>query len=199
MARLMGEVTFARHRERRVAAKALDLSEWFEISDTDWLDPRFKPKKLKLLADEQFPEHIIAEIRAANIVVDTLPQRARRASDPSVLALAEKEQRVLLTLDADFWDDRKHPLHQLRTGIIYVAEPPAQQDRVLRAFGLVYGCFAKSYPLDWWNQMKARASVGEFELKMRNWESKIVRYRMKLSAGRVLARELCRMRGTFDV
>ena len=59
----------------------------------------------------------------------------------------------------------------------------------MRAFGLVYGCFAKSYPLDWWSHMKVRAVLGEFEVKMRTWEGKVARYRMKLRNGYVVAKE----------
>jgi Domain of unknown function (DUF5615) len=169
--------------------------DWFEISDDLWRDPRVKGKKLKLLADEQVPARVLAEMREAKIAVDALPAGAKRTPDPSVLSIAQKKGRVLLTLDGGFWNDHKHPLHQLRTGIIYVAEPPDAHDRILRAFGLVYGCFAKSYPLDWWRQMKVRATVGEFELKMRSRESKIVRYRMRLRGGQVLARELQPDRG----
>src|SRR3989440_9792523 len=101
-------------------AKATDPPDWFEISDRDYLDPHFKGKKLKLLADQQVPAPVIAELRAANIAVDPFPSSGKRASDTTVLLQAECEQRVLLTLDADFWDDHKHPLHSLRTGIIYV-------------------------------------------------------------------------------
>ena len=162
--------------------------DWFEISDRDWL-PSFKPKKLKLLADEGIPEPIIAEIRSAGIAIRAFPQKMKRSADSDVLRLAQQEGRVLLTLDAHFWDDRKHPLYGVQQGLIYVAEPPEQHERILRAFGLVYGCFAKAYPLDWWNHMKVRAVLGEFEIKMRTWEGKIARYRMKLRRGYVIARE----------
>jgi hypothetical protein len=133
---------------------------------------------------------ILEKLRAAKIDFDSLPPSGRRESDVGVLARAEQHDRALLTLDGDFWNDRKHPVHRLRTGIIYVAEPPDQYDRILRALGLVYGCFAKSYPLDWLDQMKAKARVGEFELKMRNWENKIVRYQLRLSGGHLMVREL---------
>jgi hypothetical protein len=56
--------------------------------------------------------------------------------------------------------------------------------------GLVDGCFAKSYPLDWWNAMKVKATVGEFEIKMRTWEGRVTRYKMRLRNGRLMASEL---------
>jgi hypothetical protein len=163
--------------------------EWFEISDSDWLGDGFIGKELKLLVDAQFPQAVFQEIRAAGIKIDQVPSSHKRRDDADILALAEKQEKVLLTLDRDFWDDRKYPLHTLKTGIIYIAEPPAVHDRILRAFGLVYGCFAKSYPLDWWPQMKVRGVLGSFELKMRNWEGRTAGYQMTLKGGCLLARE----------
>jgi len=173
-----------------VAPSQTDESEWFEISDEDWLEPGFKGRKLKLLADAQIPGPVVAEIMGAKIAIEVIPETARNCSDADVLVLAQKRGRVLLTLDRDFWDDRKHPLQKVKTGIIYVAESPEQHERILRAFGFVYGCFAKSYPLDWWNSMKVRATVGEFEIKMRTWQGKIARYRMRLRRGYLVAKEV---------
>jgi hypothetical protein len=41
--------------------------EWFEISDSDWLENGFVGKKLKLLTDAQFPESVLQEIKAAGM------------------------------------------------------------------------------------------------------------------------------------
>jgi hypothetical protein len=161
---------------------------WFEVSDRDWI-PRLKTKKLKLLADAQVPEPVIAEIASAGIPIKAISGATKRAPDATVLQLAEKNGRVLLTLDSDFWGDKKHPLQSVQRGIIFVAEAPGAHDRILRAFGLVYSCFAKSYPLDWWSHMKVRAVLGEFELKMRTWEGKVAHYRMRLRNGFVVAKE----------
>jgi hypothetical protein len=169
-------------------AKKIPDDDWFEVSDRDWL-PTFKPKQLRLLADAQVPEPVVSEIASAGISIKRLSLQAGRSGDPTVLQLAERSGRVLLTLDQDFWNDRAYPLQAVQRGIIFVAEPPDEQDRVLRAFGLVYGCFAKSYPLDWWNHMKVRAVLGEFEIKTRTWQGKVAKYRMKLRGGYVVAKE----------
>jgi predicted nuclease of predicted toxin-antitoxin system len=168
----------------------LDESEWFEVSDEDWLEPGFKGRKLKLMADAQVPAYIVQEIRAAKIVIDRIPGELRTYPDTNILMYAQKKQRVILTLDRDFWDDKKYPLQKLKTGLIYVAVPPSEHERILRAFGLVYGCFAKNYPLDWWRSMKVRASVGEFEIKMRTWEGKVAGYKMRLRRNQVVAKEV---------
>jgi hypothetical protein len=178
-------------QETLIVSKPLpEDSEWFEISDEDWLGLGFVGKKLKLIADAQVPEPVIREIAEAGITVEALAQASRRHPDDNVLQLAQRTGRVLLTLDTDFWDDRKYPLQAVSEGIIYVAEPPSDYYRILRAFGLVYGCFAKSYPLDWWSHMKVRAVVGNFTIKMRTWEGKAARYRMRLQGGRLVAKEI---------
>jgi hypothetical protein len=164
--------------------------DWFEVSVRDWLDPRFVGKKLKLLADADVPKPIVDELNAANVVVKTLANLDRRRDDQGVLDIATREGLVLLTLDRDFWDDRKHPIHFVRRGIVFVDEPPQEYDRVLRAFGLLYGCFASSYPLDWWNTMKARCVVEEFEIKMRTRKGTVERHKFRLRAGRLYAKEI---------
>ena len=90
--------------------------------------------------DAQVPEPIVREIGRAGISIETLSARTRRSGDPTVLQLAQKQGRVLLTLDADFWNDRTYPLQAVQRGIIFVAESPDEHDRILRAFGFVYGC-----------------------------------------------------------
>jgi hypothetical protein len=108
--------------------------------------------------------------------------------------MAESAGRVLLTLDGDFWDDRKHPVRAVRRGIVIIAEPPDAHDRILRAFGLVYGCFAKTFPIGW-PHMKDRSVIGEFDLKLRTWEGKVARYRMQLRGGRLVVKEMVDRRG----
>lgn len=174
-----------KHRNRPITDP-----DWFETSVQDSFPSHFTPKRLKLLADAQLPGSVVEELRSAGITIKQLAVSERHIADSGVLSLAQKSGRVLLTLDDDFWNDRVYPLHTLRSGIIVVAEPPDKHLRVLKAFGLVYGCFAKSFPLDWWGRMKVRATVREFELKVHTWQGRTSRYKMRLRRGRVVAKEL---------
>lgn len=167
-----------------------DSSEWFEISDDLWLDPKFVPKKLKLCADANIPRPIIEEIRQAGIPIRTATEdKAATHSDESILAWVRRCKRVLLTLDRDFWDDKKFPLQSV-PGIIFIDVAPNDFAAILRSFGLIFGTFANSYPLDWWEQMKARVLPEGYVLKMRNWDGRTVEYAIKLKSGRIFAREL---------
>jgi predicted nuclease of predicted toxin-antitoxin system len=167
-----------------------DNDDWFEISDELWLDPKSHPKKLKLCADANIPQFVVDELRGAGIpVITAQDDNIETREDKSILAWAKKSQRVLLTLDRDFWDDHKFPMHDV-PGVIFVDAPSNNTDSILQAFGLIYGTFASSYSLDWWQNMKARATTSRYFLKTRNWEGRIAKYEIKLKGGKLLAREL---------
>lgn len=165
-------------------------SEWFEIFDDLWVDPNFKPKKLKLFADAQFPQPVIEELRSAKISVRSSAEEGLESrSDSDMLQYANKTGYVLLTLDRDFCNDKKYPLQKIK-GIIFIDEPPNKQDQILRAFGLVYGCFAKSFSLDFWANLKIRATSEEFIIKMRTWQGKVTKYGVRLRSGHLFAKQL---------
>jgi hypothetical protein len=97
-----------------VAKNESDQSEWFEISDKDCLETRFRGKKLQLMADAQFPGPVVAEIRAAKIAVEAVDSKVKARPDPDILSFTQKKGRVLLTLNRDFWDDRRYPLQTVK-------------------------------------------------------------------------------------
>ena len=165
-------------------------SAWFEISEEVWRDPQTQPKKLKLCADASVPQPFVEKLREAGIPVRMASEDGLAShSDNDILAWARRSKRVLLTLDRDFWNDRKFPLQRV-PGVIFVDVAPNDIDAALRSFDLVYDTFARSYPLDGWEGMKARATPEGYVLKLRDWEGHVARYAIKLKAGRLLAREL---------
>jgi len=164
-------------------------NDWFEITEDLWLDPRTSPKKLKLCSDSSIPQPIVSELRSIGIpVVTAYEDGVSSHSDSSILAWAKREKRILLTMDHDFWDDRKFPLQTVR-GLIFIDVSPEDINSALKAFGLIYGTFASSYSLEWWQNMKARATTQFYLLKMRSWEGKVVQYEIKLEGGITYARE----------
>ena len=167
-----------------------DNNDWFEISDELWLDPKSHPKRLKLFIDANIPQLVIDELKGAGIpIITALEEHIEAREDKSILGWVKKSKRVLLTLDRDFWDDQKFPMQDV-PGVIFVDVPPNNTDLILQAFGLIYGTFASSYSLDWWQNMKARATPSCYYLKTRNWEGRIAKYEIRLKGGKLLAREL---------
>jgi len=59
---------------------------------------------LKLLADENIPRRLVAELRTRGHDVRWVLEERRGIADPHVLREALGEQRVLLTCDKDFGD-----------------------------------------------------------------------------------------------
>ena len=167
-----------------------EQGEWFEISEDLWRDPKTQPKKLKLCADASVPQPFVEELKRAGIPIRTASEDDLVShSDNDILAWAKRSKRVLVTLDRDFWNDSKFALQSV-PGVIFVDVAPDDIDGALRSFGLVYGTFAISYSLDWWEGMMARATPEGYVLKMRTWEGRVSRYAIKLAAGKVFAREL---------
>jgi predicted nuclease of predicted toxin-antitoxin system len=148
--------------------------EWHEF---DWGEVSRMPpgphKKLKLYADACIPLCIIKELRAAGLPVESATENGWATQpDENIYQRAKKLHKVLLTMDRHFWDDRNHPL-QKGFGIIFVDIPPDQTSKAIDGLARFYAIFAKYYPLDWWDSMKARITKSMFVLKYHTYEGRI--------------------------
>lgn len=167
----------------------LEDEEWFELEEDLLHEPGTTPRRFKICADANVPKRLTDEIRQAGVPIQTaFESRVSTKADTSVLAWVRKSDRVLLTLDRDFWDDRKFPLQKL-PGVIFIDIPPDRVDEALEAFWLVYETLARF--LGNWEKMKIRASRNGYFIKGTSWDGSIVRYEFKVVGGRVLVRESC--------
>jgi predicted nuclease of predicted toxin-antitoxin system len=151
----------------------IDDHEWHEFP---WDDaPSMPPgphKKLKLLADANIPKPMIDELRSAGIVVHSAVEKGIATHpDRNILQLAKKLGAVLLTMDKDFWEDRQYPL-QKSPGVIFIDIPPDQVSKAIDGLAKFYALFAQGFPLDWWDQMKAKVSENAFRIKNITWEGR---------------------------
>lgn len=164
--------------------------EWFEVSEDLWKDPHTKRAKLRLLADHNLPAEMVKELREAGIDVKTAADVGKaHLPDQELFTYASEIGRVLLTMDEDFWSDRKHRIHK-GAGVIIVKADSKDVHRSLRAFGLLFGCFARSYGN--WNEMKAKAYPDRFVLKLPNRTAGggVAQYEMRLFSRRLYAKEV---------
>ena len=89
---------------------------------------------MRLLADENVPTALVESLRLLGHDVASIREMAPSSSDPDVLALANEQQRVLLTYDTDFGElifRRQHPTSE---GVILLRLPQPTQlhsDRVV--------------------------------------------------------------------
>jgi hypothetical protein len=166
--------------------------EWHEF---DWKTaPRMPPgphRKLKLYADINIPQPIIAELRSAGLVVHLARESGRSSRpDQSIYQEARARGLVLLTMDRDFWADRDHPLRET-SGIIFVDIPPDEPGRAVDGLARFYAIFAKYFPLDWWKGSKARVYEHGFVLRSHTWQGRISETEFRLEGdGRLLTRAL---------
>jgi len=166
--------------------------EWHEFPlDKTLKMPRGPHKRLRFYADANVPEPIVVEFRAAGLSVLSARERGyARRSDQDLCQEARQHDRVLLTMDRDFWDDKKHPL-QNSPGIIFLDLPPDQFGKAVDGLARFYFLFAKYYPLDWWDNMKARVSEYGFSIRMRTWEGKVSEEEYRLAeSGKLLTRTI---------
>jgi len=94
---------------------------------------------MRLLADENFPSRIVAELRGDGH--DVLWARVDCAGwkDVLLLELAESEARILLTLDKDFWQiavQRRVPL-ELGGVVLFRVHPATFQNLAPLVLGFV--------------------------------------------------------------
>ena len=171
-----------------------------ETIDFDWHEfhwddaPKMPPgqhKAIKLLADANVPKPLIDELRAAGLKVDSVVEmRLGRHPDENVSQLARRLKRIILTMDGDFWDERKHPIQQC-SGVIFVDIPPDRVEVAVDGLARFYALFAKYYPLEWWERTKARVTERGFSLRMRTWEGRVSEDTFRLTnEGRLLTKRI---------
>jgi predicted nuclease of predicted toxin-antitoxin system len=86
---------------------------------------------MRLLADEHFPSPTVEALRQAGHDVTWARMDAPGTKDRALLDAAEKEGRILLTLDKDFWQvatQRREPLE--RSGVILFRVHPAIPENI---------------------------------------------------------------------
>ena len=166
--------------------------EWYEFRENDplMMSPR-RYKKLKVYADENIPSFIVEEVRKIGIPAKTAVEDSMTShSDQDIYQRAKHIGRVLLTMDRDFWNDRLHPLQKGR-GVIYVDVSPNQPKEATYAFMIFYYMFAKYWPLDWWEDMKAQVTKSGFIIRIHTWKGTVKEYEFCFTNdGRLFERRL---------
>ncbi|HTO05446.1 MAG TPA: DUF5615 family PIN-like protein, partial [Myxococcota bacterium] len=137
--------------------------DWFPVTKETIRGRSVARRRVRFLADAGVPDPLVDEVRDAGVSIVKLGPELRNREDNHVLQIAQRLGRVLLTMDRDFWDDHKYPVHLIRNGVLYVAEAPGSLGRTGSALSLAYFAFAKHLPLGLWREMKVRATVDQFE------------------------------------
>ena len=148
--------------------------EWHEFP---WAQAPEMPagphKKVKIYADVNIPRTLIDELRTAGLPIESAVEAGYSTHpDENICQQANKRRKVLLTMDRDFWNDRKHPPQKTR-GIIFIDIPPDQPEKAIAGLARFYALFAKYYPLNSWEGTKARITEYGFVIKYRTREGRL--------------------------
>lgn len=163
--------------------------QWEEL-DVDIVDKAYLPKypkKIRLLADENIAKYIIEDLSKYFSIKSVFDLNLAGHPDENVRASAKKLNRVILTTDGDFWDEKKHPI-RLCFGIICTEAGPAEEEKLYNSLARFYVMFAKSWPLEWWTNTKAFIKMDGFILRSLQYDGTIEETEYKFKNGKVFFR-----------
>jgi predicted nuclease of predicted toxin-antitoxin system len=169
-----------------------DKGDWIEWSPTDFkLGIEKKAQKIKLCADANIPKSLVDNIKEMGIPVITVYDAGIEThSDSNVMTWVRKSKRVLITMDDDFWDDKRFPIVN-NPGLIFLDFRPSDLSLSIQAFELVYYTFAKFFPSNWWYaHAKVRVMRPGYIIKMTGYLGKIETYAFRLKSGVLMFKQL---------
>lgn len=154
--------------------KRINKDEWHEFDMKQALElPPGLHKQIKLYVDANIPRKIIEELRGAGLDIKSVIEEGYAFHpDENIYQQAKRFKRVILTMDRDFWNDKKHSL-QKSPGVIFVDLPPDQPDKAIDGLARFYALFAQYYPLDYWQETKAKVSEYSFVIRLRTFSGKV--------------------------
>jgi predicted nuclease of predicted toxin-antitoxin system len=152
------------------------------LSKQDLRDAKQDRKKARFLVDENIECVVLDTLRESGFnAVSTNDVGISGHPDENVLAFAKRDDRVLLTNDADFLDDRKFP-YPHNPGVVVLPSAQGKIKALLGALSDVMNIVGVSRDL--WRESKIAVTekgvwtVSTFERK----EGRVVKNRYRLSA-----------------
>jgi len=178
--------TLPSKRKIKLAEDLLENDGWFSVCPAMWRGPGETPKKLRLVADANFPDGLVRLIKREKVDIRTARALGmERLSDENLLPKVSQAGCALITLDRDFWSDEKVPLHR-QQGVVFVDGKDESIGRTLGfAFMLI---FLKTF--HGWKGAKFRVTSTRLFFKAISFENKKVVYELQLIASGVYAREI---------
>lgn len=145
---------------------------WVELSDPTKAErseaEQFLEKKARFLIDENLGEVVAQSLRAlgwnATYVGDV---GLAGHDDTDVFAFAAREDRILLTHDTDFLDDRKFPPHR-NPGVVVLPGAAGEERELCRALGAMVSIVGR-FRAVWYKSKIQISPSGEWTVKQ--WAS----------------------------
>lgn len=131
--------------------KKIDFSEreWRQINS----ELAIFRKRVRFLVDENVPEDLVSVLRERGYNTKSVAEcELKGRDDEEIFGLAYKENRVLVTQDKDFLDDRRFPI-QRNPGLAVLPAYSQNEDAFVTAFGHLLAIHGDSHEL--WYEQKA--------------------------------------------
>jgi len=99
---------------------------WFAISEDMWKEPGEKSSKLRFVSDVNFSSPLADQIRARGAEVRSAQELGfGTLADAELLSRVSAMGYVLITMDSDFWSERKIPLRSCGGLVLVEGASPA--------------------------------------------------------------------------
>ena len=147
-------------------------------------------KKLRLLADENISQPFVEHLKEGDIIITSITDEGLNGyKDEAVRVWAKKRQKIIITTDKDFWDEKKHPIHEC-FGIICFESGPEDFEKLSQSFARFHYYFAAHFSLELWNQFKVFLKLKGFIIRQRTNEGIIVEEEYLFEKGDIWIRKL---------
>jgi predicted nuclease of predicted toxin-antitoxin system len=145
---------------------------------------RSKKRKLRFYIDADVPRQAVEILRERGLNILTAAE-VRRKHDPDEnhLAKAQRENRILITCDRDYLNERKFPLNQCPVLIVVCDFGTRTEEQILDTFQCLAWVEAAPGFFDKW--VKIDANPSEWREKVRFQEGYVRHYRHRLHQGRL--------------
>ena len=161
-----------------------------KISQDMWRDPKTIPKKPKFLADANIPLEIVNEIKSSKIsIISVHEMGVGNLEDEEILKLAKRKNKILLTMDKDFWNEQKFPINKFG-GLIFLDINPSNINKALNAFYYIWFTLLKYFHVSNIRYIKARVTESNYFLSIIAYTGERTCYEFKIEHRQLLAREL---------
>jgi predicted nuclease of predicted toxin-antitoxin system len=109
--------------------------------------------------------------------------------DENILGSAKRLNRVVLTTDKDFWNDKKHPLQNC-IGVFCIDAGPQDTDHVYQSFALLNYNLARFISKEFWHKSKALLKSHSFTIKQLTAWGAITETEYEFVRSKVFIREI---------
>jgi len=150
-----------------------EFDKWFKENWITWTPPK---RKVKIFLDRNLPQELKNEIISYPKFKAFEEVQSTRRSDEDIYSYCYRNNFLILTLDKDFWNDKRFPLVKSPGLILIASSPILSVNDCIRSLALFLTYFdliggIRRFP-DFAKRMKFKVSLKGFVLKFIDYKGK---------------------------